>query len=129
MKIIVIEDEEFKRDEITSFLTDHNIEFETFEYVHPALRYILANKVDISGIILDLGLQSSPSMFDRSLYRGFDVVKELNRKRIDIPILINSTTEVDMIDSYPSVFGQKYEMYDDEILDSFIRYLRKREEQ
>ena len=129
MKIIVIEDEEFKRDEITSFLTKHNIEFEIFEYVYPALRYILGNKDGISGIILDLGLQSSPSMFDRSLYRGFDVVKELNRKKLDIPILINSSTEVDMIDSYPSVFGQKHEMYDDETLDSFIRYLRKREEQ
>lgn len=129
MKIIVIEDEEFKRDEIINFLTQHNIEFETFEYVHPALRYILANKNDVSGIILDLGLQSSPSMFDRSLYRGFDVVKELNRKKLDIPILINSTTEVDMIDSYPSVFGQKREMHDYDSLDAFISYLRKREEQ
>ena len=74
MNIFIVEDQELKRKELTDFLTSKEIKFETCEYVYPALRYILANREDISGIILDLGLQSAPDIHDLNPYKGFDVV-------------------------------------------------------
>ena len=129
MKIFVVEDDAYKREEITEYLDKNNIEYEVGEYVNPALRYIVANKEKICGIILDLGLQRAPGINDFNLYGGLDIVNELNRKKIDIPILINSSTEVDMLEVYPSVFGQKFELNDYEVLDNFISFLRQSEEQ
>ena len=129
MTIFIVEDQELKRKELTDFLTSNEIKFETCEYVYPALRYILANREDISGIILDLGLQSAPDVHDLNPYKGLDVVNELDRKNINIPILINSSTEVDMLGVYSSVYGQKYETNDFEILEEFITFLSQREEQ
>lgn len=129
MKIVVVEDDSIKRDEVIGLLNADNIEFEVFEYINLALRYIIVNKDNISGIILDLGLASMPGAHDATSYKGLELVNELNRKKIDIPILINSSTEVDMIESYPSVFGQKHDMYDSDILEYFVSFLRRRERQ
>lgn len=129
MKIFVVEDDAYKREEITEYLDKNDIEYEVCEYVNPALRYIVANKEKICGIILDLGLQRAPDINALNPYGGLDIVNELKRKKIDIPILINSSTEVDMIEAYPSVYGQKFELNDYEVLDNFLSFLRRREEQ
>lgn len=129
MKILIVEDDAFKRDELIQFLQNKDIEFEIQEYVNPALRYIIANKEAISGIILDLGLQSAASINNRSLHRGLDVVNELRRKKINIPVLINSTTSVDMINAYSFVFGHRMDMYDNQLLEDFVSFLRRKEEQ
>lgn len=130
MRIFILEDAIFKREQITDFLEAKNIEFETSEYILPALKFIAKNKNYISGIILDLGLQNSEDSPETySLYKGLDVIRELSRKKINIPILINSSTEVRLLNSYPFIYGQRKQIDDYQILENFINFLRQREEQ
>ena len=130
MKILIVEDSIWKREQLVEFLEKEKIEFEVSEYVNNALRYIRANKTDIAGIILDLGLESMPDAYDAKPYRGLDVLREMKRLKLDIPVLINSTTELQMISSeYPCVFSHRTDMDDFDILEGFVSFLRRREEQ
>ena len=129
MKIIVIEDEELKRDEITSFLTKHNIEFEIFEYVYPALRYITSNVENIDGIILDLGLKSMETWDDYDPRKGVFIAHELKRKNINIPILINSETIIPGMLFTKNVFEHRTRMNDYNSLERFITFLQEKQEQ
>lgn len=129
MKVLIVEDSESKRKQLTDFLTRESIEFETCEYVNDALRYIYYNKENISGIILDLGLQWAMDDNDYALDRGLDIVYELDRINLNIPILINSTTFVGMLDEYPFVYGQRTKMESYEMLEKFITFLKEKKEQ
>ena len=129
MKILVVEDNETKRENIESFLEFQGIKYHTCEYVNETLRYIIKHKNDISGIILDLGLNIfKDGSYDR--YNGLTILSEMQRKKINIPVLINSTTEVGMIDEdYPFVWGQRTRIEDDHFLKKFITFLEERKEQ
>ena len=130
MKILIVEDSMCKREQLVEFLEKEKVEFEVCEYVNTALRYIRANKANVAGIILDLGLESMPGAYDANPYRGLDVVREMKRLKLDIPVLINSTTELEMVSAeYPCVFGHRIEMDDYDSLESFVSFLRQREEQ
>ena len=129
MKILVVEDDKTKRENVESFLKSEKIEYHTCEYVNETLRYIIANKNEISGIILDLGLyRFKDGPYER--YNGLEILSEMQRKKIDISVLINSTTEVGMIDEdYPVVWGQRTRILNDELLEKFVTFLREKAEQ
>ena len=129
-KILIVEDCLYKRIQLVDFLKEKEIEFEVCIFVYQALRSIRANKENIAGIILDLGLETMPGACDATPYRGLEVVRELIRKRLNIPVLINSTTEVEISkEDYPFFFGHRTDMNDYEILEDFISFLKTREEQ
>ena len=96
MKILIVEDDNFKFSMIYCLLRDKNIEHEWFLSVNSALKYISEHQNDVSGIILDLGLTTYSDSNDYDDVRGLDLVKELTRKEINIPVLINSTTEIEL---------------------------------
>ena len=129
MHILVVEDDKTKRENVEFFLESREIGYHTCEYVNEALRYIIRNKNEISGIILDLGLNLfEEGSYDR--YNGLILLSEMQRKKIDIPVLINSTTEVGMIDEdYPFVWGQRTRIEDDDFLKKFVTFLKERKEQ
>ena len=130
MQILIIEDLLSKREQIAIFLEEKNIKYEVIEYVGPAFEYILGNKEEISGIILDLGLAMSKDLPETyNLYRGLDVIYELDRLNIEIPILINSSTFVGMLDDCPFVYGQRTKSNNYQMLEDFIDFLTQREEQ
>jgi len=129
MKILVIEDDIFKREQITDFLEEKNIEYEAYAYVNPALRYILQNKEKISGIILDMGLPSFKDSKDYTLIKGMDIIKELYRKRLYIPVLINSSRDLSIFEMHSFVFGQRTEIGNYQILEDYISFLKQREKQ
>lgn len=130
MTIVIVEDTQFKRDQLIRFLKKENIQCESFEYVNYALRHIRKERENISGIILDLGLETMPGADDATLYRGLDVLKEMKRLKVNIPVLINSTTELEMVScEYSNVFGYRTDMEDYDSLENFIYFLRQREEQ
>jgi len=130
MRILIVEDDLCKRDQLVDFLEKKKIEFEICEYVNTALRYIRANKAIVAGIILDLGLETMPGAHDITPYSGLNVVGEIKRLELDIPVLINSTTELEMVSAeYPCVFGHRNEMNDYDTLENFISFLRKRDKQ
>ena len=128
MKILVLEDAIFKREQITDFLKEKNIPYQVIEYLNPALKYVFESKEEISGIILDLGLQlfkDAPETY--SLYRGLDLVYELARTNLEIPVLINSSTDVGMLTDYPFVYGQRTKVNNYQILEDFINFLKQNE--
>ena len=129
MKIIIIDDDVFKREQITDFLEELKIEYKCFLYTNPALRYILKNKENISGIILDMGLQSYEDSHYYSLTKGMDIIIEKKKKRLYIPVLINSSRDVSMFDKPSFIFGQRTEIDNYQILEDYICFLKQREKQ
>lgn len=129
MKILVVEDDKTKRENVESFLKSEKIEYHTCEYVNEALRYIITHKNEISGIILDLGLSLfKDGPYDR--YNGIRILAEIQRKKLNISVLINSTTEVGMInEDYSIVWGQRTRILNDELLKEFVTFLREKKEQ
>lgn len=128
MKILVLEDAIFKREQITDFLEENNISYQVIEYLNPALKYVFETKEELSGIILDLGLQlfkDAPETY--SLYRGLDLIYELARMNLEIPVLINSSTDVGLLTDYPFVYGQRTEVNNYQILEDFINFLKQNE--
>ena len=109
MKIVVVEDDKNKREFVAMYLESNNIEMIPFVSIMPALKYVTQHFKEISGIILDLGLVSYDDSYDYDTEKGLILVKELTRKKIEIPILINSTTEIDLPEimrSHSNVKGQ-----------------------
>lgn len=129
MKILIVEDSRDKKDQLINFLSKKNIEFEICECLNDALRYLYENSKNISGIILDLGLEREKSDPDYDQYMGLELAEEAERIKLNIPILINSTTEVEMISTYSSVYGHRTEMDDYDTLENFISFLSERKEQ
>jgi len=131
MKILVVEDDALKRTYVLEFLKSRNIDVHWCYSVNPAIKYCIKNTTEISGIILDLGLTSYDNSIDYEFTKGLNLVKELTRKKINIPILINSTTYINLkeiMESHDNVKGQMYESDDYETLRFFIKDL-KREKQ
>lgn len=128
MKVLIIEDSNFKRMQLEMFLGRRLIDYEVFKYLNSALKYIMENKDEISGIILDLGLQNFKDSLDTySDFRGMDLIYEFKRTGIEIPVLINSTTIAKNIDEYQFVFGQRTEIDDYHILEEFITFLKEKQ--
>jgi len=131
MKILVVEDDALKRTYVVEFLKSRNIDVHWCYSVNPAIRYCIKNPKEISGIILDLGLTSYNDSTDYEFKKGLNLVKELSRKKIKIPILINSTTYINLKEtkeSYDNVKGQMYEPDDYESLRFFIKELKGEEQ-
>ena len=127
-KILIVEDMPYKRDPLIQFLNKENIRFEVCEYLNDALRYIYRNSKDISGIILDLGLERDKKDTEYDQYMGVELIEETQRIESKIPILINSTTEFELDSSeYPDVFGHRTDLYDYKPLENFISFLREKE--
>ena len=129
MKVLVVEDDDFKRELIEDFLSERNIDIHMEYSVKPALRYVIQNPKEISGIILDMGLTSSDDSWDYDWMRGLDLVVRLNFDKINIPILINSSTDVQidkLKEDYKSLHSQMYREDDYETLEKFITFLDTR---
>lgn len=126
MKFLVVEDSGMKRNFINSFFKEKNAELHFVGSVNPGILYAIQNKDELSGIILDLGLTTLDDSIDYADKRGLDLVVELKRKNINIPILINSTTAIDLnvvMEVYPFVKGQMKFPNDYSTLESFITSL------
>ena len=131
MKILLVEDDALKRTYIIEFLKSRNIDVHWCYSVNPAIKYCLNNLKKVSGIILDLGLTSYDKSNDYEFEKGLVLVKELTRKKIKIPILINSTTYINLpmvMESHNNVKGQMYEADDYETLRWFINLLEGKEQ-
>ena len=96
MRIVVVEDDKNKREFVAMYLETNNIEMVSFTSIMPAIKYVTQHFKEVSGIVLDLGLVSYDDSYDYDSEKGLILVEELTRKKIEIPILINSTTEIDL---------------------------------
>lgn len=107
--ILVVEDDNLKMSIIYELCKKQDVGFKCFVSINPALEYFQEHQNEISGIILDLGLTTFDDSRDYDDVRGLDMVKELTRKQAKIPILINSTTIIDLpevMKNHKNVKGQ-----------------------
>ena len=97
MKFIIVEDDRTKRLFLEFFFKQKGIETYSFQSVQPAIKYVINHSIEINGIILDLGLSSYDYNDDDYSYtRGLDLVEKLSEENIFIPILINSSTYINL---------------------------------
>ena len=104
MRILVVEDDKYKRKRLKDILEKENLDLVFKKAITPALQYIRYNSSHIDGIILDLDLPGYDSYYSWKtiiVMGGLYIPKEMNRLKLDIPILINSS----------DAFNVKYDDY------------------
>lgn len=103
MKILFIDDNPLgKITPIIEYCKLEQIEFqyEIVQSVNSAIKYIFSNLNEIDLIVSDLGLPRYDDGSDYGILNGLDIIDELIRKNINIPIIINSTTDIPNLRKY-----------------------------
>lgn len=129
MKILIVDDyPETKCFGIIKECKKREIEIVIEKAISPALqRIFLSDDSKIDGIILDMGLPIYENGRIESQNAGERVLRELERKRMEIPVLVFSETNLKK--SYTSVFDimkNWYIMEEEEKFFAFVDYLEKR---
>jgi len=107
MKILIVDDyPETKCWGIIEELKKRKIEYEIVKAINPALRKIVLDEIDIDGIILDMGLPiyEEKTMLEKN--GGDRILRELKRRKINIPVLIFSETQSEFKSKCEFVFDQ-----------------------
>lgn len=126
MKFLVVENCPFKRAKIAKFLKSRNVDFVFTYSLKPTLRYLSKKNNRLSGIVLNLGLCSTNNSADYDYLGGLDVLKKLKQLQLNIPVFINSTTQVYLeylTCTYPFVKEQIHVENDYLTLEKFIKSL------
>ena len=103
MKILIVDDyPELKVQHVIQYMKAHDFDF-TYEIVksyNSAGRYIVKHFDEIDLAIVDLGLPRFDDGVEYSELEGLAIVDLILRKKIGIPIIINSTTEIPNEEEY-----------------------------
>lgn len=93
MNILIIEDDEIKREQLFSFLTDKYKEsnISSAKSLQSGLRAIISNKYDL--IILDMSLPTYDIYFDEDggrpqAYAGREILRQMDRREINMPVIV-----------------------------------------
>ena len=103
MKILFIDDNPLgKVTPIIEYCKHQQIDFsyEIVQSVNSAIKYIFSNLNEIDLIVSDLGLPRYDDGSDYGILNGLDILDELIRKNVTIPIIINSTTDIPNLRKY-----------------------------
>lgn len=103
MHILIVDDwPEIKVQHAIQYLKSKKIDF-TYEIVksyNSAGRYIARHFNEIDLAIVDLGLPTFDNGESYDKLQGLFVVEMIFRKKISIPVIINSTTEIPNVEEY-----------------------------
>lgn len=107
MKILIIDDHpEYKCREILEVCKNQGIEVVVKKARNPGLREIVCSGNKYDGIILDMGLPIYEGGRDIGERVGEEILAELRRKKLSIPVLIFSETESKYKNRCDFVFDQ-----------------------
>ena len=107
MKILIIDDHpEYKCREILEVCKNQGIEVVVKKARNPGLREIVCSGNKYDGIILDMGLPIYEGGRDIGERVGDEILAELRRKKLSIPVLIFSETESKYKNRCDFVFDQ-----------------------
>lgn len=130
MRILIVDDHaETKCRGIIEECQKRGIEVEIKKGRNSALRRIIYGEQEIDGIILDMGIPVFDDGYTEDEKEGDDVLRELERKEYNIPVLIFSTTESDYKDECDFVVDQMTDWYIVQEEEKFFKFLEKIEEQ
>lgn len=143
MRILIVDDHaDTKCIGIMQECDKRGIEVEVKKAINPALQRIICGKEkvngiicekkeEIDGIILDMGLPIYENEWVEDANAGESVLRELKRRKKEIPVLIFSETPLKR-STYPHIFGQMknwYVMEEAEKFNQFIEELQRREKE
>ena len=130
MKILIVDDyAETKCSGIITECKKRGIEYEIAKGRNSALRRIICKEQNIDGIVLDMGIPVWDNEFTEDEREGDDVLRELHRKKYNIPVLILSTTNSEYKDECNFVVDQMKEWNVVEEEQKFFAFLEKIEKE
>lgn len=130
MKILIVDDHaETKCRGIIEECNKRGIEVEIKKAINPALRRICYEQQDINGIVLDMGLGTYEDSYLLEVRGGDRVLRELLRRKYNIPVLIFSTTDSFYKDKCDFVVDQMTEWNVVQEQEKFYSFLEKIAEQ
>jgi DNA-binding response OmpR family regulator len=100
MRILMIEDDNYKVQKVLEHLQKHKVDVK--KSYNSGMRALLKEEYD--AVILDM---TFPTFDERSLPKpemGLQVLREMKRKKITLPVLIHSGDEVD-VSEYENIKG------------------------
>lgn len=107
MKILIVDDEaKTKCIGIIEECKKRGVEVEIAKGRNSALYRIIYEEQDIDGIVLDMGIPVYDDEFPEDEREGDDVLRELHRKKYNIPVLIFSKTKSEYKDKFDFVINQ-----------------------
>lgn len=129
--IVLVEDNTEKANSIITTLEREGVEYYQLSALNPALKFITKEFKKIDGIILDLGLPRFENGRVENIYSGLEIIEELKSLEINIPILINSSTLIDIDEKeFPFVFTERmFSLWDTIALRNFLQSISEQEEQ
>jgi DNA-binding response OmpR family regulator len=126
MKILIADDiPELKCKSIIKECNTRGISVEITKSINNTLYYVLCHGEDINGIILDMGLPWNEDEIQIEEKGGDSVLRELKRKKYNIPVLIFSDTVSELKDSCNFVFAQMTDWDVVEEEEKFYKFLEK----
>ena len=132
MNILFVDDyPNVKVQHAIQYLKSQNVEF-TYEIVksfNSAYRYIASHFDKIDLAVIDLGLPRFDDSDEYDKLEGLRLVEIMSRKKITIPVIINSTTEIpnekEYLESYMerNVIIKHVQFLDGKWLNEFLKQL------
>lgn len=98
---------------LIEYLNEAGIDFsyDIVENVNSAIKYIFTHIDEIDLIITDLGLPRYEDGSDFELLNGLDIIDELIRKDISIPIIVNSATKIPNLLEYAKTYKKNNRLF------------------
>lgn len=122
MRILIVDDNRNKNAWIRTILEKKQVEYEEITNMNVAFRKIVNNPKFYTGIILDMkfpeisGGTPNPEMGEKFL-------KRLKIRKLNIPVLGNSTMEFPTSEEYPNLKGNTHGYTNPEMLNNFLKNL------
>ncbi len=125
MNILCIDDKpEYKYAIVSRILDFNKVNYNFVKSYNSAIKYINENFESIDGIFLDLCFPEDDEGREIDIYMGLKVLEFMKKRKIDIPILLYSSTEIDEINlEGTSCFG-KMEIVEIEKIQNFLNFIR-----
>lgn len=122
MRILIVDDSKNKNEWIKGILEEKNIQYDEITYMNGAYMQILNNPNLYDGIILDMQF---PLMADTQIdgRMGEKLLERLKNRKINIPVLGNSTIEFLNLSKYSFLEGNTHGFFNPGILNNFLEKL------
>lgn len=128
MRIMILDDSIAKCNWIKEVLKRQQVEYEQFLNLYGAIKEVLKDKAYYNGIILDMQFPIAEGL-EAEDYAGKDFLRELKRKKVNIPVLGNSTVGFRCGEEYEFYKGKLSGYYTPDDAKKLIEFLENIKEQ
>lgn len=122
MKLLIVEDSEFKLEELRRDLEKLQIEYFSVSDYNSARMSLIKFENEIFGVITDLGFPDFQNSLEYNKYNGVILIADINLQYPGMPVLINSETKItDDMKKNIEYFDQiEPYMYNSSVIEAFI---------